>query len=144
MACRDGKAKGSRRGSAQPSFAICASACTLILAAGTRRFVGPWDRVGVHQAQRTLINARTKQTISVTDVPKATYRQAKKFFIEMGIGEEIMDLSLSTPHDGIRWLTQEELYATRIVTDRMDGDQLLKGVTRPNRGWILTPSPKTQ
>jgi hypothetical protein len=129
----------------------CASSCAFILAAGTRRLVGPTAYVGVHQIRSFYIYARverryrvtatTRQLVSErrvtervveTRTPQKTYDEIGRYFAEMGIGEGLMPLILETPGDQLHWLTAEELKATGLATDRLDGEQLLtRVVTAP-------------
>jgi hypothetical protein len=138
------KAGNLKLGLPQSEMAKCASSCAFILAAGTRRLVGQMAYVGVHQIRSFYIYARvvrtyrvtatTKQLMSerrVTDrvvetrTPQRTYDEIGRYFAEMGIGQGLMPLILSTPGDRLHWLTPEELKTTGLATDRLDGEQLL-------------------
>jgi hypothetical protein len=122
----------------------CASSCAFILAAGARRLVGPTAYVGVHQIRSFYIYAKVVRTYRVTATskqlvserrvtqkvietrtPQKTYDDIGRYFTEMGIGEGLMPLILATPGDRLHWLTPEELKATGLATDRLDGEQLL-------------------
>jgi hypothetical protein len=128
----------------------CASSCAFILAAGTRRMVGPTAFVGVHQIRSFYVYARVLRTYRVTatskqlvserkvtekvvetHTPERTYDQIRSYFAEMGVGEAIMPLILSTPGDSLHWLTREELQSTALATDSIDGEQLLTRVATP-------------
>lgn len=146
-ACRKSKTGGALRGMPQALFAKCASSCAFILAAGTRRLVGPSTFVGVHQisyfrilrtyrvltrrawgepvkTHKTLIS---EQKIPQKTAPQSSYADIKDYFAEMGIGESIMPLITSTPSDKIHWLTDTERVAFDRPGDRLDG-------------WRATPS----
>ena len=142
-----------RRGGERPGFvaggiAACASACALLLAAGTERVVGENSYVGVHQmtARRTLTQTRTlfrvlrrreggrlvevsrtpisTRTISTrtvaTGASEATYSEVDHYLLGLGIGESIMPLMRSAPPSGIHWMTSGELAATHLSNDTTD------------------------
>ena len=110
--------------------------------------------VGVHQIRSFYIYAKvvrtyrvtatTKQLVSErrvtekvveTRTPQKTYDEIGRYFAEMGIGEGLMPLILATPGDRLHWLTPEELKATGLATDQLDGEQLLARAMpcRPSR-----------
>jgi hypothetical protein len=60
-----------------------------------------------------------------TRTPPRTYRQIRRYFTEMGVGDPIVPLILKTPSDSLHWLTREELQASRLATEWIDGEQLL-------------------
>jgi hypothetical protein len=139
-----------RLGLPKSEMSKCASSCAFILAAGTRRLVGPMAYVGVHQIRSFYIYARvvrtyrvtatSKQLVSerrVTDkvvetrTPQKTYDEIGRYFAEMGVGDGLMPLILATPGDRLHWLTPEELKATGLATDRLDGEQLLARAAVP-------------
>jgi hypothetical protein len=144
-ACRHRlKAGNVRLGLPESDMSRCASSCAFILAAGTRRLVGPTAFVGVHQIRSFYIYARVVRTYRVTATtrqlvserrvtervvetrtPQKTYDEIGRYFAEMGIGAGLMPLILATPGDRLHWLTPEELKATGLATDRLDGEQLL-------------------
>ena len=63
-----------------------------------------------------------------TRTPQRTYDQIRRYFEEMGIGEGVMSLILATPGDKLHWLTAEELRATGLATDGLDGEEPLAAV----------------
>ena len=143
QACR--KRVTDDRGLGRPygAGAMCASACGFLIAAGIKRYVGPGGVVGVHQIvttarmyQPTLVGGRIvnqpvgeKRTVR-TGVEK--YVAVRKFFEQMGIGEDIMTYMISEPNTSMHWLTLPELRATRIMTDAGDGAQLIaRGALQP-------------
>jgi len=143
-ACRKAKTGGALLGLPQARLSKCASSCAFILAGGTRRLVGPLTLVGVHRIRSFYVYSRVLRTYRVTSGRKRlvserrvaervvetrtsqrTYDQIGRYFAEMGIGEPIMPLVLSTPSDKLHWLTRHELQTTRLATDWIDGEQLL-------------------
>lgn len=165
-ACRKAKTGGELRGVAQAHFSKCASSCAFILAGGTRRFVGQGIGVGVHRISMTLRMYRiwrryafgapveTRKTL-VSERrlgerhvrARSAYANIGRYFAEMGIGEEIMPLILSTPSDSIRWLTPDELRSTGLATHLISGEQLVSGASMPTSampGVPLPPMPKAE
>jgi hypothetical protein len=175
-ACRKKEAKKPLRGVPDAGFSVCASSCAFILAGGARRFVGAPAFVGVHRG--AMIQKKVLQTFKMTPyrardgsikykrklikekvisqrqtrAPDKTYDKYEKYFVEMGIGKDIMPLLLATPNASIHWLTQEELRSTRIATHRVDAEQLVLGATAAEDGWadpavtgavVETPPPAT-
>jgi hypothetical protein len=149
-ACRKAKAGGELRGLAQAGSARCASSCAFLLAGGTSRFVGPGTGVGVHRItmmlRRYLISRRlsyggrvkTRKTlVSERRVgeshaqTRSTYASIRQYLAEMGIGDGLMPIVLSTPSDAVRWLTPAELQATRLATHFITGEQLATGAAPP-------------
>ncbi len=131
-------------GMADGQQAYCASACALILAAGTRRYVPFLGNVGVHQIWQFRTLTRVKRLYRITrrmvrgvpvevsrklisektlsskllqgEAKDKDYKPNMAFLTEMGIDGSILPLMLSTPHTDIRWLTKAELDATHMVT----------------------------
>ena len=158
-ACRKKEVQKALRGIADAGFSVCASSCGFILAAGTRRFVGAGAHVGVHRGE--MVHTKVLHTYRMTpyraddgsvrykrrllskkvvsekrkETPGKIYDRYKKYFVEMGVGKEIMPLMLATPNSSIHWLTREELRSTRIATHRMDGEQLIAAAAAPDDGW---------
>jgi hypothetical protein len=146
----------------------CASSCAFILAAGTRRFVGAHAHVGVHQLRtfqtfarlerryrihtrhvwgvpqeikRELISERTVGHKTVeTKTGDRIYRSLRTYFTEMGIQPDIMPMLINTPPTGMHWLTTAELKATGMMTEPLNGEQLLNiSAAKPT----LRPKPPT-
>jgi len=144
--CRKGKTGGELRGRTQARPSKCASSCAFILAGGARRFVGEGTFVGVHQITMILrrymiltrrsfgVPVETRKTLlseqragQKNAQTQTTYSNIKRYFADMGIGDEIMPLIVSTPGDKIHWLTPDELRATRLATHFINGEQLITG-----------------
>ncbi len=153
--CKRGPAKAVPK----PHLARCASSCAFLLAAGTRRYVGPSSMVGVHQIasyqtrykvlrqyriqtkmvdgkrveiDRELVSEkRVDEEMVRAKTPDSTYARIKSFFTEMGIDDAIMPILISTPNAAMHWLTVTELEVTRLVTDRINGEQFIAGIKTP-------------
>jgi hypothetical protein len=161
--CRKNKAGGAARGLPDEAFAVCASACAFVLAAGSRRFVGPRAFVGVHQVMLMQTFNKVLRTYQVTvrpsasgrpivqkklvateivsrkvipkKAPQSTYARIEAYFAEMGVTRQIMPMLQDTPHAAVRWLTHDELRGTGIATHRMSAAQLIAGITVADDGW---------
>jgi tetratricopeptide (TPR) repeat protein len=152
--CKDGKSKGPQRGSGeqtfgrpQPHLAKCASSCAFVLAAGVNRYVGRSSLVGVHQITsfqthikvwRTfkpdgsiLSERKVSEKTVETKTADRTYTNARNFFTEMGIKDNIMGLLRAAPANDMHWLSQSELQATGLATHLVNGEQYLAGITTP-------------
>lgn len=157
-ACLKAERKGPKRGLPRPTSA-CASSCAFVLAAGVQRFVSPWSMVGVHQIKSLQIYTKVLRTyqmtaqrdsngsvkvrktlvsekkLSQTTVEKKTtdgaYNEIKKYFVEMGISEQIMPILLSTPHTSVHWMSQAELRTTRLATSSIDSSQIVRNPATP-------------
>ena len=162
--CAKAKAKGLLQGRPDDTLSICASACAFVLAAGDRRVVGPRAFVGVHQILLLQTFSKVMQTYKVTLVrsasgalrvrkdlvatkviarkvvpkkaPASVYDRVEKYFVEMGVAEQIMPLLEKTPNESVHWLTYEELRATKMATHRLESVQLLAGADIPGDGWV--------
>ena len=80
--------------------AYCASACTLVLAAGTQRFVSPWSLVGVHQIVVYQTQIRIRRTYRVTTLqrPDGGTRTHRKLISEQrSAGKINCELTASRP-----------------------------------------------
>ena len=129
--------------STQPSY--CASACTLVLAAGVERIAIPASVIGTHQIlnkpmfQRIfyrekylLINGKKKiisKTITKreTIIGKPTTKMTASFDAEldryvkvMGVGSSFLDYYAKAPPSGIYKMTPEERLATKIITSQLN------------------------
>lgn len=129
--------------SAQPSY--CASACTLVLAAGVERIADPSSVIGTHQIlnkpmfQRIfyrekylLINGKKKiisKTITKreTIIGKPTTTMTASFDAEldryvkgMGVGGTFLDYYAKAPPSGIYKMTPDERLATKIITSQLN------------------------
>ncbi len=171
QACLARMRAGQHPGYLAAGIVACASACVLVLAAGTHRSVPPNSYVGVHQMimhqtfrrvintfrvmrrmvggrvveiSRTLIATRPVSTTTVqSSAPETLYSKVDRYLLAMGIGEAIMPLMRSAAPSSIRWLSPEELSATRISTDATDAATLVaRGVPlKPVIRFVDSQSP---
>lgn len=138
---------GEARASAESWGAYCASACTLVLAGGIERYVSPLSFVGVHQLTEIVSKIQVKRLYSVRYFVLAglklelsrrfvgerrstatTKRNADGgvvdsvglYLSEMGVLDPVMKLTLATPARDVRWLTADELAASRLATIWVD------------------------
>ena len=139
---------GEAHGVAEAAGAYCASACTLVLAGGVERYVSPLSFVGVHQLVEVVHKTTVKRSYrvryftiawfkwelsrklvgvkrSTATIKRAADRsiddEVADYFAEMGVGEQVMALTVLTPARRVRWLTADELAATRMATIRVEG-----------------------
>ena len=145
-ACRKAKSGGVLTGLPRARLSRCASSCAFILAAGRRRLVGAETFVGVHRVRSFYVYTYTRvlpayrvtgnrrrpasarrvtRRVVETRTPPRTYRQIRRYFAEMGVGDPILPLILATPSDSLHWLTRDELQTSGLATDWIDGEQLL-------------------
>ncbi len=156
--CAQAVSPGAVAGRAHGIGAVCASACTLVLAAGEKREAAPWTLVGVHQivirqtmtrvekmyrvvsrmvgstkvvVSRTLIGTKALSSYSVTHAPPLkAYDEVSAYLADMGIGAGLMPLMLATPPSGIHWMSAEEGRSTALVTDKVDGEYVTREAAR--------------
>ena len=127
--CADQRAATSFR-------AICASACSLVLAGGVRRYVSDSSFVGVHELMtlhtvtqtvrgyqilyqiiggrkqeisRRLISEESSSHSTVSEAAEELERSAAGYFTERGVGEPVPGLTATMPSASIRRLTMPEL-----------------------------------
>ena len=152
-ACETPSPRGVITGAPVTNLSICASACSFVLAAGTRRFVALHTYVGVHQfrtfrnmvrtmrifrvltrqengvkveVSRTLIAERpVSATKLAVRTPDSTYDQAQTYFTAMGIAPNLMTLAEATDSKTIHWLSLAELVSTGMDTEGKDGAYLI-------------------
>lgn len=112
------------KGQATADGAVCASACALILAGGAERLVGPNPEVGVHQmttVMREIEGSAHLPTIKKIYEEKSADTAVEAYFDAMGIGDPVMALLRKTPASSIRWLSLDEVVASRLATLALDG-----------------------
>jgi hypothetical protein len=136
-------------GSAYASGAFCNSACPLMLAGGTRRVVGEWAFLGVHQITttftKTQLTYRTKYRVingkkqvtekkivkrrnvgnyTTYEMNKAVERKLVAYLKEMGIDPSIIETMKGTPASDIRQIALSDLLKSKLVTS-LDAVDLL-------------------
>jgi hypothetical protein len=93
-------------------FAVCASACVPVLAAGNIRQVPPGARVGVHSAKAVRLYADGRVTIPAKSDPRrlsALDTQQRKYLNEMGIDSRLVDIASKIPNESVYYLTRDEI-----------------------------------
>lgn len=129
--------------STQPSY--CASACTLVLAAGVERIAIALSVIGTHQIinkpiferiyyrEKYLLIKGKKKIISKTITKreiingKPTTKMSASFDAEldryvksMGVGSGFLDYYAKAPPSGIYKMTPEERLTTKIITSQLN------------------------
>ncbi|RBP17322.1 hypothetical protein DFR50_103209 [Roseiarcus fermentans] len=111
------------RGRAMVDGAVCASACPFVLAAGVARLVGPAPRVGVHQIttvfEETEGADRPRRTVKVYEQDWVD-RTVAAYLASAGVGEPVMEFLRRTPAASIRWLSLDEIKASRLASEALD------------------------
>lgn len=156
------------RGWARSRQALCASACTLILAAGEQRLVGPGALVGVHEIivpeqtirqkvryyqirilrkgdrilsrEKILLEERTiSRHIARSKASPEVYRKIRDYLVEMGGSRAVVELMKTAPPEKIRWLTRTEIAATRLSTEDR-GDETVVALAPSAPQPVATPA----
>lgn len=151
--CRENDRKGARHiGIAYSGGAYCNSACPLMLAGGTRRVVGEWAFLGVHQITTTyvrietmyrakyrVVNGKKKMTskkivsrknvggFKTYEMNKATERKLAAYLAEMGVDRAVIDLMKVTPASDIRKVEPVAMLEMKLTTG-LGGVELLTSV----------------
>lgn len=120
----------------------CQSACTLVLAGGVERYASGLSPIGVHQIrlglkeivmrhyliQYRIVDGRKEETSrTLTGVDKSVVAPdakdlagadsgAANYLREMGVGEPVMNLMLSTPPTSMHQMFHSELATSRLTT----------------------------
>lgn len=151
----DAERKGGYRGLAERGSAYCESACPMILAAGTRRLVGAWAYLGVHQITTThykerityrtttrivkgkkvttkkIVGRKNISSYKTTKMDAVLRRKLTAYLDEMGVSLDLIEPIETTPASGMRQLTLEAMLEMKLVTS-LDhvGDLTVAGVCR--------------
>jgi hypothetical protein len=125
--------------------AQCASACTFVLAGGVRRVAMLGAHVGVHQltatrihkmvyrrfyVERRRVNGKwvevsrrqiserviSQKTIKLKSAPDSTNRRVEAHFKKMGLDPAFFALTMATPAESVRYLSQSEVQDQRVGT----------------------------
>jgi hypothetical protein len=150
---------GVAKGVADSRGAYCASACTLVLAAGVERYVSPLSYVGVHQMTEIVSKTQVERLYSVrylqiaglkvelsrhqVGVQRSTSTaklaasddvddEVSHYFTKMGVADPVMELTLVTPSTSIHWLTTDELRISRLATAWVDGAKPIVDAAQPS------------
>src|SRR5262249_26272487 len=116
-------------------LASCASACTNILASGSVRSVGATALVGIHQAAYYVRQNETVRVASDRHIPEQVYVRMKDFLVEMGVDAALRTRVLTTPHQSMYWLSNDELATSRLANQSKSGEELVAGAESDD--WIL-------
>lgn len=111
------------RGRATVDGAICASACPLVLAAGVERLIGPAPRIGVHQITTVLKEEEGVEHLTRTVKlyeQSAVDQTVDAYLTSAGVRDPVMTLLRKTPAASIRWLSLDEIKASRLATGTLD------------------------
>jgi hypothetical protein len=92
------------------SFVACASACTLMFAAGEQRFLGPTARFGFHRSGYP--------TMPRFAPASAADRRHAQFLRSRGVSEDFIERDLATPYFTIWKPSQAEMFAAGFATHR--------------------------
>jgi hypothetical protein len=139
--CKPKYSDGAYAGFAYPGWAACMSACPFIVAGGSKRFVGLWAELGVHQITTTvtktmvkyqtryrivkgkkkivdtkIIGRRSTGTYKTTELSKGYRKRLNAYFNEMGVDAGIVAKMLSIPASDISILDHDELLNFRMTT----------------------------
>ena len=153
------KSCGLEKGVADARDAYCASACTLVLAAGVERYVSALSFVGVHQMTELVRETQVKRIYKVHYLQLAGLKlelsrrqigeqrlistaklaadedvddEVSDYFLTMGVAEPVMKLTLATPSKGIHWLTSDELKTSRLATAWIEGPKPFLDAAQPS------------
>jgi TPR repeat protein len=141
--------KGTYRGSVYSTYAVCASACPLILAAGEERLVGRLAAAAVHQVKTVhsktlvtyevkyqMVNGRkvilSKKTVARKNLTNETVKLTKSqeqtleaYFKEMGVDTALIPIMTATPYETVHKLSAQELDGLHVVTKPAEGEILV-------------------
>lgn len=148
--CKPDFKDGAYYGYANLTFGVCNSACPILLAGGARRIAGPLTRVGVHQivttrekyrnkykvyqerlgngsivTKRELVERQKIGTVRSTELRHSLRSDLENYLTDMNVKPALIELMLSTPPEGIRYLSLEELKSLGVVTDIHEIERLV-------------------
>ena len=120
--CRDLKQSGQVLPSTLRNMASCNSACVYALIGAKVRQVPPGARLGVHSAKVTVPWAQARKIgysdRQILSFEKASLEQhngqARRYVQEMKIDVRLFDLASKVPHEGIYYLSRDEIVAFGI------------------------------
>ena len=98
----------------------------------------PWS--GVHQI--TTVTKQVEGEAGLTTTRKF-YEQkpvdevVNAYLTLMGVGDPVMSFLRKTPAASIRWLSVDDLKASRLATEALDAaEPIYKRGKRPQRSWV--------
>ena len=112
----------------------CASACSLVFMGGVTRWAEPGS-IGVHQSSFSD-GSNLDGPTAASRIQTATAKIIG-YFTEMGIDPKLLQLSLATPSDDIRYLTAGEMKELNVTTVAQPPE-----ITSPNASSQSSTSPK--
>jgi hypothetical protein len=92
----------------------CESACTLVLAAGRKRWIAQDASIGFHSPTFGAFDAAAA---------KVGAREWRDALVEAGYEPAFVDRGIAVPAEEMWYPTHEELRAARVTTDTTDGSQ---------------------
>ncbi len=148
--CRDNDGRGARYiGIAYSGGAYCNSACPLMLAGGTRRIVGQWAYLGVHQittvhtqvltryqekyrivngkkkvTSKKVVSRKNVGTRTTYEMSKAQERELAAYLAEMGVGRAVIDQMKITFANDMRKIEPVAMMEMKLIT-QLGGVELL-------------------
>lgn len=148
--CRDNDGRGARYiGIAYSGGAYCNSACPLMLAGGTRRVVGQWAYLGVHQittvhtqvltryqekyrivngkkkvTSKKVVSRKNVGTRTTYEMSKAQERELAAYLAEMGVGRAVIDQMKITFANDMRKIEPVAMMEMKLIT-QLGGVELL-------------------
>ncbi len=164
--CSRQAALTGRVGYAESFPAVCASACTIILAGGVERYASPDSYLGVHQIKRRMTQtfvrrqylvryrivdgrreeisrkevSETRNSVTTTDVdPASVNARVAAYFKQMGEDNELMALMETASPDKMHRMTLDEARRTRLVTILMDRREAME-TQAPESGLAGSPA----
>lgn len=97
----------------------CASACVLVLAGGSNRYIVSGSRVGVHRSHTGIpvLDPLTRQSVSGT-VDNAGVKSAyASYFKQMGVGQGLADVMDKTDSSTMYWLSEQEMSKFKLAVN---------------------------
>ena len=113
--CRAWQRSGQRMTAALKATSACNSACVYALIGAKTRQVPPSAQLGVHSGKLVRIFADGRVVAASKndrDVPAHT--QLRRYIKDMGIDLRLLEIASSTPHEGVRFLTRDEIASLGI------------------------------
>lgn len=87
---------------------LCASACTVILIAGSDRTAAPGTRVGFH-----------RPNVSLSRTPERTMRLTRRLYERAGLARSFTDRIYATPFESVWYPGVDEMISAGVLTRRL-------------------------